>query len=344
MTEPPSPLRMLLSRHTKRREFITLIGGAAATWPLAAPAQQADRMRRIGMLVPQAENDPEQRSWVAAFTKRIHELGWTQGTNVQIDYRWADGDTTRMAALAKELVERKPDVIFAATVTAVVAFRLYTLAIPIVFTQVADPVAAGLVTNLARPEGNVTGFTVYEFSIGAKWIEALKECAPNLTRAAILFDPGSLPSTGYLRAVEAAARALGVPLIPLPVQSDAEIEHAFTKFASEPNGAVIVLPTASTLFRRKMIIALAAQHHLPTMYPYRLFAAEGGLMSYGIDLAYQYRQAATYVDRILKGEKAADLPVQLPTKFDLVINLITAKALGLEIPPTLLARADEVIE
>jgi ABC-type uncharacterized transport system substrate-binding protein len=328
----------------KRREFITLLGGAAAAWPLAARAQQAQRIRRVGVLVPQGEDDPEQRAWTSAFAARLRELGWRSGENIQIDYRWAAGETMRMPSLAKEIVNLQPDVILAATVTAAVAFRQHTLTIPIIFTQVADPVAAGLVTNLARPEGNVTGFTVYEFSISGKWFEALRECVPDLTRVAILFDPGSLPWAGYMRAVEAAARPLGIQLIPFPVQSDADIEQAFAGFATEPKRGAIVLPTGSTLRHRKKIIALAEQRRLPTMYAYRLFSKEGGLMSYGIDLVHQHREAATYVDRILKGEKPADLPVQLPTKFEFVINLKTAKALGLEVPPSVLARADEVIE
>jgi putative ABC transport system substrate-binding protein len=327
----------------KRREFITLLGGAAA-WPLGARAQQPRRVRRVGVLVPQGEDDPEQRAWVSAFVTRLEELGWKPDENIQLDYRWAAGDAARMPVLAKEIIELRPDVILAAIVTAAVAFRQYTLIIPIVFTQVADPVAAGLVTNLARPEGNVTGFTVYEFSISGKWIEALRECVPDLARAAILFDPGSLPWAGYMRSVEAAARPLGVQLIPFPVQSDADIEQAFARFATEPKLGAIVLPTASTLRRRKKIISLAEQHRLPMIYPYRLFAKDGGLMSYGIDLVHQHREAGTYVDRILKGEKPADLPVQLPTKFEFVINLKSAQTIGLTIPPTLLARADEVIE
>jgi putative ABC transport system substrate-binding protein len=334
---------MLLSRHTRRREFITLVGGAAA-WPLAARAQQGERMRRIGVLMPQAESDPERRSWTTAFATRLRQLGWRQGENAQIDYRWLGGDTTRAASLAKELVDLQPDVLLAATPTVAVALRQYTLALPIVFTQVPDPVAAGLVTNLARPEGNITGFTIFEFAIGGKWLEALKECVPGLTRAGVFFDPGSSPWPLYLRAIEAAAPSLGVKLIPFPVQSDAEIERAFAGFATEPNGAIIAIPTATVVRRREKIIALAAGHRLPAMYPYRFFVADGGLMAYGTDLADLYRRAAFYVDRILKGEKPADLPVQNPTKFEFVINIKTAKALGLTVPPGLLVRADEVIE
>jgi putative tryptophan/tyrosine transport system substrate-binding protein len=298
----------------RRRQFITLLGGAAAAWPLTARAQQSERVRRIGVLMPQAESDPEQRSWTTAFATRLRELGWRQGENAQIDYRWLGGDTTRAASLAKELVDLQPDVILAATNTPAVALRQYTLAIPIVFTQVSDPVAAGLVTNLARPEGNITGFTVFEFAIAGKWIEALKECAPGLTRAGV-FSPWPL----YLRAIEAAAPSLGVKPIPFPVQSDAEIERAFAGFATEPNGAIIAIPTATVVRRREKIIAFAARHRLPAMYPYRFFVADGGLMSHGTDLADLYWRAAFYIDRILKGAKPADLPVQQPTKFEFVI-------------------------
>jgi putative ABC transport system substrate-binding protein len=328
----------------RRRQFISALGGTALAWPFAARAQQSDRVRRIGVLVPQAESDPEQRSWITAFATRLRELGWTQGKNLQIDYRWAGGDPTRMPTLAKELIEQQPDVLLAATPTAAVAARQYTLAIPIVFTQVVDPVAFGLVTNLARPEGNITGFTVFEFAIGGKWVQLLKECAPSVTRAAIFFDPSSTPWPQYVRAIETAARSLGVQLIPFPVQSDAEIERAFAEFITKPSGAIIAIPSGSVLLHREKIIALAARHRLPAMYPYRLFVVEGGLMSYGTDLLDQYRQAASYVDRILKGEKPADLPVQLPTKYQLVINLKTAKAQGLTVPPLMLSRADEVIE
>jgi putative ABC transport system substrate-binding protein len=327
----------------KRREFILLLGGAAGAWPLAVRAQQAERVRRVGVLMPQVESDPEQRSWTTAFATRLGELGWRQGENVRIDYRWVGGEITRTAPLAKGLVEQQPDVLLA-TPTVAVVLRQYTLAIPIVFTQVPDPVAAGLVTNLARPEGNITGFTTFEFAIGGKWLEALKECVPGLSRVAVLFDQGAVTWPAYVRAIEAAARSAGVQLSPFPVQSDTEIERAFAEFGTKPNSAVIVLPTASTILRRNTIVALAAQLRLPAIYSYRLFAVAGGLISYGSNLAEQYRQAAGYVHRILKGEKPADLPVQLPTKYELVINLKTAKALGLDVPPTLLARADEVIE
>ena len=328
----------------KRREFITLLGGATAVWPLAARAQQRERVLRIGVLTTQPEGDPETRSWVAAFVTRLRELGWADGVNVRIDYRWGGGDGTRMAPLAKELVDLPPDVLLAANYTSAVALRQYTLVIPIVFALVGDPVAAGLVTNLARPEGNITGFSNFEFSIGSKWIEALKEFVPNLRRAAVFFDPTTPNWPLYVRGIETAAPPLGVRLTPFPVHGPVEIEQAFGTFASEPNGAIMMAPTTAIILHRDKIITLAARHRLPAIYPYRFFVAEGGLMSYGTDVIDQYRQAASYVDRILKGEKPADLPVQLPTKFAFVINLKTAKALGLTVPPTLLARADEVIE
>jgi putative ABC transport system substrate-binding protein len=329
----------------RRRDFITLLGGAAAAWPLVARAQQGERIRRIGVLTTQAESDREVQSWIKAFAIRLQELGWVDGMNVRIDYRWANGgDPVHLAALARELIELKPDVLLAANYSCAVALRQYTLAIPIVFTTIADAVGVGLVTNLARPEGNITGFTVFEFSIGGKWIEALKEVVPGLRRVAVLFDPTTPTWPQYVRAIEAAAPAVTVRLTPSPVQEDADIERALGAFAAEPNGAVIVIPTTSTVFRRQRIIALAAQFRLPAMYPYRFFAAEGGLMSYGSDLISQHRQAAAYVDRLLRGEKIADLPVQQASRFEFVINLKTAKALGLTVPPSLLARADEVIE
>jgi ABC-type uncharacterized transport system substrate-binding protein len=330
----------------KRREFITLLGSAVAAAPLAAHAQQGDGMRRVSALMPQADSDPLQRSWTTAFATRLQELGWVEGKNVRIDYRWAGGDMTHMVPLARELVEQQPDVLLGATVTAAQALRQYTLAIPIVFAMASDPVASGLVTNLARPEGNITGFTNFEYAMAGKWIEALKECAPALARAAVLFDPGSVNWPLFVRTIEAAARSLGVLLVPFPVQSDVEIERALAEFGAKPNGGIIAVPTLRIVARRgrEKIIALAAQHRLPAMYPFRFFVAEGGLMSYGPDVPDQYRGAASYVDRILKGAKPADLPVQQPTKFQLIINLKTAKSLGLDVPATLLARADEVIE
>jgi putative ABC transport system substrate-binding protein len=328
----------------KRRAFITLLGGAAATWPLAARGQQPDRMWRIGVLLSQAESDPVARSYITAFATRLRELGWTEGKNLRIDYRWGGGDAAPMPRLAEELVVLQPDALLAATALSAAALRQYTLTIPIVFTQVGDPVAFGLVTNLARPTGNITGFTSFEYAIGGKWLQALKDCAPGLSRVAVFFESGNPSSIQYVTAIEAAASSLRVGLVPSPVQSDTDIERAFALFAAEKNGAVIAVPTAGVVRHRGQIIAFAAKHRLPGMYPYRFFAEEGGLMSYGTDLASQFRQAALYVDRILKGEKPSDLPVQQPTKFELVINLKTAKALGLTVPTGLLVRADEVIE
>jgi putative tryptophan/tyrosine transport system substrate-binding protein len=327
----------------RRREFITMLGGAAA-WPMVARAQQVERMRRVGVLLSQAESDPVARSYITAFTTRLRELGWTEGKNLGIDYRWGSGDTAHMSPLAKELVGLRPDALLAATAVSAVHLRQYTLTIPIVFTQVGDPVALGLVTNLARPNGNITGFTSFDYAIGGKWLQALKECAPSLTRVAVFFEAGNPSSVQYMTAMEAAASSLGVRLVPSPVQSEMEIEQAFASFATDPNGAIVAVPTAGVVRHRGQIIALAAKHRLPAMYPYRFFSAEGGLMSYGTDMASQFRQAALYIDRILKGEKPSDLPVQLPTKFELVINLKTAKDLGLTIPTGLLVRADEVIE
>jgi ABC-type uncharacterized transport system substrate-binding protein len=330
-----------------RRAFIAALGGAAVvpvSWPLAARAQQPDRIWRIGVLLSQAESDATARSFITAFATRLRELGWTEGRNLQIDYRWGGGGTTHMSSLAKELVALKPDAILAATAVSAAALRQYTLTIPIVFTQVGDPVAFGLVTNLARPTGNITGFTAFDYAIGGKWLEALKECAPSLTRVAVFFESGNPSSTQYMLAIEAAASSLGVGLVPFPVQSDTEIERAFSGFAMEPNRALIAVPTAAVVRHRGQIIAFAAKHRLPAMYPYRFFAAEGGLMSYGTDLPHQFRQAALYIDRILKGDKPSDLPVQQPTKFELVINLKTAQALGLTVPTGLLVRADAVIE
>jgi putative ABC transport system substrate-binding protein len=329
----------------RRREFITLLGGATIGWPLVARAQQTERMRRIGVLMPQSESDPEWRSLTTAFASRFRELGWIEGSNVRIEYRWVGDDMTRVASLAKELVELQPDLLFGATTPVAQALRQYTLAIPIVFAQVADPVAGGLVTNLARPEGNITGFTTVEYAVAGKWLEALKECAPSLTRAAVLFDPVNPVWAFVVRAMEPAARALAVQLIPFPVHGDADIERAFVEFLAKPtNGGVITIPTPGTTAHRSKIIALAAQFRLPAIYGFRYFVTDGGLMSYGNDVPDMYRQAAGYVDRILKGARPADLPVQQPTKYELVINLKTAKAIGLTIPPTLLVRADEVIE
>jgi putative ABC transport system substrate-binding protein len=328
----------------RRREFIRLIGGAAAAWPLAARAQQPDRLRRIGFVTVNDESDPEAQLMVAAFRKGLEEFGWTDGRNIRIDYRFGGGDATLMPKLAKELVELRPDMIVAATTTAATAVRQLTLSIPIVFVQVPDPVAAGFVTNLARPDGNITGFTNFEFSIGGRWLQVIKECAPGVSRVAVVFDPANPAWAAYMRTIETAAPSFNVHLTPAGVRNAAEIETNFTAFAREPNGALVVLPSPVNTQQRETIIAMAARHRLPAVYPYRYFVTNGGLMSYGVDLPDLYKQAASYVDRLLKGAKPADLPVQLPTKFEFIINLKTAKALGLTVPSSLLATANEVIE
>jgi putative ABC transport system substrate-binding protein len=327
----------------QRRQFIGLVGGAAA-WPLAARAQQASPMRRIGFLTSSAESDPEAQLWVSTFRKGLEEFGWTDGHNVRIDYRFGGGDVTPMLKLAKELLALQPDVIVASTGPAATAVRQQTLSIPIVFVQVPDPVAAGYVTNLARPDGNITGFTNFEFSIGGRWLQAIKECVSGVSRVAVVFDPANPSWAAYLRTIEAAAPTFSMRLVPAAISDAAEIETNITEFAREPNGALVVLPGPQTVVHRQTIIVAAARHRLPAIYPYRFFVTDGGLMSYGVNVPDLYKQAASYVDRLLKGAKPADLPVQLPTKFELFINLKTAKALGLTVPATLLARAEEVIE
>jgi putative ABC transport system substrate-binding protein len=326
----------------KRRKFIAGIGAAAA-WTLGARAQQPERMRRIGFLTPGEESDPEQQLQVAAFRNGLEEYGWIDGRNVRIDYRFG-GSANLMPKFAKELVELRPDVIVATASSAATAARQQTLSIPIVFVQVPDPVATGYVTNLARPEGNITGFTNFEFSIGGRWLQLLKECSPGVSRIAVVFDPAIPSWAAYLRTIEAAAPSFSVQLTPVGVHDAAEIETGITTFAREPNGALVVLPGSVTVSLRGSIIAIAARHRLPAIYPYRYFVTDGGLMSYGVNVSDLHKQAASYVDRLLKGAKPADLPVVLPTKFDFVLNLKTAKALGLAIPPALLTSADEVIE
>jgi putative ABC transport system substrate-binding protein len=329
----------------RRREFITLLGGAAAAWPHGVIAQPADRMRRIGVLIALAENDPQAQANIAAFRRGLQELGWTEGRNIRIDYRFAGGNIERMRVYAAELVDLAPDVVLVHSNPFLAALRQANRTIPTVFAQVADPVGSGFVESLARPGGNVTGFSNYESEIGGKWLDVLKEVAPRVTRAAVLLHPETTANVAYLRAAEAAARSLGVTVTAAGVYDAAEIERAVTAFAAEPNGGLIVLPHPITGLNRDLIAALAARHRLPAVWPFRFFiAANGGLLSYGIDVADLFRRATVYVDRILHGTRPGELPIQLPTKFELVINLKTAKALGLEVPPTLLARADEVIE
>ena len=326
----------------RRREFITLLGGAAA-WPLAARAQQGKPMRRIGVLMNLAIDDSEGQTRITAFVQGLQQLDWSVGSNLRIDYRWGAGDAERFRRYAAELVALAPDVILASGAT-VTALQQVTRTIPIVFAQVTDPVGLGVVESLARPGSNATGFTPSEFGISAKWLELLKEVAPGVTRAAVLRDPIVTAGPAQLAAIQGVAPSFGVELKPVDIRDRSAIERALASFARSPNGGLIVTVTPAAAVHRHLIITLAARHRLPAVYGYRYFVMDGGLISYGPDTIDQYRRAAGYVDRILKGEKPADLPVQAPTKYELVINLKTAKTLGLEVPPTLLARADEVIE
>jgi len=326
----------------KRREFITLFGGAAA-WPLAARAQQPNRMRRIGVLTPYPADEPEgPNARLTAFAQALQQSGWAVGQNVQIDYRRGDGKPATMRKYAAELVALAPEVILASSSAALAPLLEATRTVPIVFAGVGDPIAAGYVESLARPGGNATGFLVYEYGIGAKWLELLKEVAPRVTRVAVFRDSSIAAGPGLFGAIQALAPSLGVELRPVDVRDAGEIERAVAAFAQASGGGLIVGGRAT--IHRGVIIALAAKHRLPAVYTLRYLAAAGGLISYGPDLLDQHRRAAGYVDRILRGEKPADLPVQAPTKYELVINLKTAKALGLTVPETLLARADEVIE
>jgi putative tryptophan/tyrosine transport system substrate-binding protein len=325
----------------RRREFITLLSGAAA-WPLAARAQQPERMRRIGALSGLPEND-EVRARFAALREGLQKFGWSEGRTIHIDYRWAS-DASKILPYAAELVALNPEIIFAAPSAAVAAVQRATRSVPVVFAQVSDPVGAGFAASLARPGGNITGFAQFEFGLGAKWMELLKQIAPSVERVAVIYDPANSASTGYLPMIDAGARSYGAQVIPTTVHDATEIERAIVAVAREPNGGLIPLPTPLIFAQREQIISLATRHRLPNVYAFRHYPANGGLASYGVDTIELYRSAASYIDRILKGEKPADLPIQLATKFELVINLTTAKALGLEVPPTLLARADEVIE
>jgi putative tryptophan/tyrosine transport system substrate-binding protein len=326
----------------KRREFITLLGGAAAAWPLAAGAQQGERMRRIGVLTSLLADNPQALARNAAFLQGLGELGWNVGRNLQIDYRLGAVDARRRYAY--ELVALAPEVILAVGSSVVGPLLAATRSVPVVFVQVTDPVGSGFVASLARPGGNATGFTLFEFGISAKWIELLKEITPSVTRAAVLLDTTAPTGFGQLGAIQSVAPSFGVEISPINIRDAAEIEPAVAAFARGSNASMVVLPGPETISHRELITTLAARHKLPAVYPYRYFVANGGLICYGPDELQQHRQAAGYVDRILKGENPADLPVQAPTKYDLVINLKTAKALGIMVPPSLLARADEVIE
>jgi len=328
----------------RRREFITLIGGAAA-WPLAARAQQRERMRRrIGVLMAYSANDPQAQIRNAGFLQGLQQLGWTVGQNVQIDYRWSAGNIDDTRKYAAELVALAPDVIFAPGSASLGPVLQATRSVPIVFAIVIDPVGSGFVNSLARPGGNVTGFAGFDYGIGAKWLELLKEVAPNVKRAAIIRDPAIAAGLGMWAAIQSASPATGIEVSPINMTDAGVIEGAVAAFAQAPNGGLIVTGSALAVQHRDLIIALAARHKVPAIYYDPYYVAAGGLLSYGVDHVDQFRRAAGYVDRILKDEKPADLPVQAPTKYELVVNLKTAKALGLEVPATLLARADEVIE
>jgi putative tryptophan/tyrosine transport system substrate-binding protein len=327
----------------RRRTFITLLGGAAVAWPLAARAEQPKRTRRIGLLTTFPENDSESQARIGAFRDELARLGWTEGREVQIDYRWAAGDQERARNYATELVTLKPDVIFAAPSAALAALR-QTSNVPIVFAQVGDPVGEGQIASLARPGGNVTGFALYEFAIAAKWVELLKQIAPNVTRVLVIYDPANPEWKNFVPVIDAAAPSVGMQASFSLVSNSAEIERAIEEFVRQPNGGLIPLPSPLMLVHRELIISLTKMYRLPNVYAYRHFPNNGGLASYGVELVDLYRRAASYVDRILKGEKPGDLPIQQATKFETVINLRTAKALGLDPPISLLARTDEVIE
>jgi len=328
----------------QRREFITLLGGVATAWPFAALAQQADRVRRIGVFMNLAANDPEASKEMAAFLGGLQELGWIRGGNLQIEYRWGAGDSKLYPRYAAELVALAPDIMLASGGTTVGALQQATSTVPIVFVNVTDPVNRGLVSSLARPGGNASGFIQFEYSLSGKWLELLKQIAPGVTRAAVIRDPSEFSGVGQFAAIQTVAQSLGVEVNPVDARAAGEIERTVTAFARGSNSGLIVTASGAAAGHRKLIITLAARYRLPAVYSYRFDVADGGLISYGPDVVDQFRRAAGYVDRILKGEKPADLPVQAPTKYQLVINLKTAKALGLDIPQTILSRADEVIE
>jgi putative tryptophan/tyrosine transport system substrate-binding protein len=327
----------------KRRDFITLLGGATA-WPLAARAQQRERMRHIGVLMHTTSDEPESQARLAAFLQGLQEAGWSIGHDVRVDTRWSGGDRARLRKNAADLVGLNPDVVLAGVGPTTSTLQQLTSTVPIVFAQSVDPVGAAFVESLARPGGNITGFTQFEYSLSGKWLELLKEVAPQVKRVAVMRDVAAGAGLGQWAVIQAVAPPFGVELKPIELRGAAEIERATTAFARSPDGGLIVGVSTLSLIHRELIVSLAAQHRLPAVYPHRSFVTGGGLIAYGPDVGGQFRRAAGYVDRILKGEKPADLPVQAPTKYELVINLKTARALGIEVPPTLLARADEVIE
>jgi putative ABC transport system substrate-binding protein len=329
----------------RRREFITLVGGAAASWPLAARAQQGERMRRIGVLTSgAAADDPDGQTRSAAFVQGLQQLGWTDGRNMRIDHRWGAGDADNLRKYAAELVALAPDVIMASGTATVAPLLQATRTVPIVFAQVTDPVGAGFVDSLAKPGGNATGFLLFEYAISGKWLELLKEIAPHVSRAGVIRDPAQTAGTGQFGVIQSVAPSLGMEVSTINVRDAPEIERGIAAFARSANGGLILTSSALSVVHRDLIVTLAARHKLPAVYYRRQYVTGGGLISYGPDVAEQNRRAAGYVDRILKGEKPADLPVQAPTKYELLVNLKTAKALGLTVPTSLLARADEVIE
>jgi putative ABC transport system substrate-binding protein len=329
-----------------RRNFLKVLIGGAATWPLVARAQQSNRMPRMGLLVGYAETDSEAQAHIAALREALRKLGWTGERNIQINERWASGDVRRMHSYAQELVSFNPDVIVGVSVSAALALRSETRTIPIVFTRVSDPIGSGLIETMSRPNGNATGFTNFEATMGGKWLEVLKEIAPGVKRVAIVFNPDTAARRGsfYLGSFKDAAASFAVTPVEAPVYNVGDIESALNALASEPNGGVVVMPDAFTPVHREVIITLTGRYHLPAVYPFRVFATSGGLISYGVNVMEQFPRAAAYVDRILKGEKPTDLPVQAPSKLELVINLKTAKALGLVVSLQLQQIADEVIE
>jgi putative tryptophan/tyrosine transport system substrate-binding protein len=327
----------------RRRGFITLLSGAAAAWTLAARAQQGERIRRIGVLLNLAADDPMGQARVAAFVQGLQAAGWSDGRNVRIDTRWAAADPGNFRKYAAELIALGPDVVLASTTAAVAQLQQASRTVPIVFVSVIDPVGSGLITSMARPGGNVTGFVIFEYALAAKWLELLKEIAPNTARVGIIYDPSDFNSK-HIQEIEAVVASFGVQLSSFIIRSVSDIERAIDEFSIQPHGGLIILPGPFTVVHRDLIISLAMRHALPNVHAYRYYPAAGGLAAYGVDNVESYLGAASYVDRILKGEKPADLPVQLPKTFRLIINLKSAKALGLEVPSSLLARANEVIE
>jgi putative tryptophan/tyrosine transport system substrate-binding protein len=328
----------------RRRDFITLVGGAAAAWPVVARGQQRGRKLRIGVLIGYAEDDPETKSRLTAFRQSLEKRGWSEGRNIQIETRFAAGSEDKYEPLAKELIAAQPDVILAHTTQVAAALQRESRVIPIVFVNVSDPIGSGFIANLARPGGNFTGVQQYEAGIIGKWLAMLKEVAPRVERVALVANPKTTPFDYFLRAAEATAPSLAIKMVPSPVATVADIKHAIDSFAGAPGGGLLFPPDGTTVLHRNIVIALAAEHKLPAVYAFHFFVVEGGLMSYGTDQADMFRLAAFYVDRVLRGEKPADLPVQAPAKFETTVNLRTAKALGLTVPAGLLVAADEVIE